>query len=165
MDVRAALRSARSDAGLSQAELASLARTSQSAIARYESGAATPSLPTLERLLASCGTRLSLQVERADWLAGLNRSTIRRHRRELIALARRHGARNVRVFGSTARGHADADSDVDLIVDLEVGRTLLDLAALRREAAELLGRPVDVATPDMLRESVRAEAERDAVPV
>ena len=50
-------------------------------------------------------------------------------------------------------------------MDLEPGRTLLDLVGLRREAGELLGVEVDVATPEMLREPVRAEAERDAVPV
>jgi predicted nucleotidyltransferase len=54
---------------------------------------------------------------------------------------------------------------VDLLVDLERGRTLLDLVALRREASELLDRPVDIATLDMLREPVRRAAERDAVPV
>ncbi|MEA2311559.1 MAG: uncharacterized protein QOE28_1527 [Solirubrobacteraceae bacterium] len=90
---------------------------------------------------------------------------MRRHRRELIALARRHGARNLRLFGSRARGEERSDSDVDLLVDLDPGGTLLDLAALRREASELLGRDVDVATPDTLREPVRREAERDAVPV
>ena len=69
------------------------------------------------------------------------------------------------MFGSTARGQAHADSDVDLLVDLEPGRTLLDLVALRQEASALLGRPTDVVTVDMLREPVRTEAERDAVPV
>jgi predicted nucleotidyltransferase len=83
----------------------------------------------------------------------------------LLNLARRHGARNVRVFGSTARGEAGPESDVDLLVDMEPGRTLLDLVALRRETSALLGVDVDVATPDTLREAVRREAERDAVPV
>ena len=69
------------------------------------------------------------------------------------------------MFGSTARGQARSDSDVDLLVDLEPGRTLLDLVALRREASEVLGRPADVFTVDMLREPARAEAEREAVPV
>jgi predicted nucleotidyltransferase len=72
--------------------------------------------------------------------------------------------RNVRVFGSLVRGEEHADSDVDLLVDLEPGRTLLDLAAFRREASAILGRSVDVATPDMLKERFRTEIEAQARP-
>jgi predicted nucleotidyltransferase len=61
------------------------------------------------------------------------------------------------VFGSLARGEADAASDVDLLVDLKPGHTLIDLAAFRREAAEILDLPVDVATVDMLKERIRDE--------
>ena len=71
----------------------------------------------------------------------------------------------MRVFGSTARGEAGPESDVDLLVDMEPGRTLLDLIALRREASALLGVDVDIATSDTLREAVLREAQRDAVPV
>jgi predicted nucleotidyltransferase len=56
-----------------------------------------------------------------------------------------------------ARGEEHANSDIDLLVDLEPGRTLLDLAGFRREASAILGVPVDVATPDMLKDRVRAE--------
>jgi predicted nucleotidyltransferase len=124
-----------------------------------------PSLSTLERLLASGGRRLEIHSAPDVARTGLNEHAVRRRRRELLEVARRHGARNLRVFGSTARGDARPDSDVDLLVDLEAGRTLLDLVALRREASDVLGRPVDIATPQMLRDSVRREAERDAVPV
>ncbi len=98
-------------------------------------------------------------------LAAVNGSVVRHRRRELLAVARKYGARNVRVFGSTARGEAGPASDVDLLVDLEPGRTLLDLVALKREASTLLGVDVDIATPATLRDAVRSEAERDAVPV
>jgi predicted nucleotidyltransferase/DNA-binding XRE family transcriptional regulator len=165
MNAGTTLREARARAGLSQAQVAEAAGTSQSAVARYETGAAVPSIATLERLLATCGARLIVDAEPAPRRAGLNGSAIRRHRGELLATARRHGARNVRVFGSVARGQERPGSDVDLLVDLEPGRTLLDLVALRRDASEILGRPVDVATTDMLREQVRREAELDAVPV
>src|SRR3954451_9959252 len=97
------LRSARDEAGLSQAALATRAGTSQSAIARYERGVATPSIATLERLLMTCGRKLIVDSEPAGSLAAVNGSPVRRHRRELLALARRHGARNVRLFGSVAR--------------------------------------------------------------
>lgn len=165
MDAAHLLREARGLAGLSQLGLARRAGTSQSAIARYETGAAQPSLPTLERLLAACGARLEMRLAVETRRSSVNASVVRQHRRELLDLARRYGARNVRVFGSVARGEAGPDSDVDLLVDLEPGRTLLDLIGLRQDAGDLLGVDVDVATPEMLRESVRHEAERDAIPV
>jgi predicted nucleotidyltransferase len=126
---------------------------------------AQPSIATLERLLAACCERLELQSTPAPRRTALNRSAVRRHRNELLEIARRHGARNLRVFGSTVRGQTRSDSDVDLLVDLEPGRTLLDLVALRREASAVLGRPADVFTSDMLREPARVEAEREAVTV
>ncbi len=68
------------------------------------------------------------------------------HRRAILELATRHGARNVRVFGSIARGEDRPDSDVDLLVDVEPGRSLLDVIALEQDLEALLGRPVDVQT-------------------
>lgn len=73
--------------------------------------------------------------------------------------------RRIRVFGSLARGEDARASDVDLLVDLEPGRTLLDLAGFRREAEGILGTPVDVATPDMLKRRIRDEVETEAVPL
>ena len=67
-------------------------------------------------------------------------------RREILEAAARHGARNVRVFGSVARGDDRPDSDIDLLVDVEDGRTLLDVIALEQDLQELLGRRVDVLT-------------------
>ena len=163
MSAAEVIRTSRSAAGLTQTELAARAGTSQSAIARYESGAAVPTLSTMERLLDVCGRRLVLSAEpRAGGSAG---AVVREQRRRLLELARRHGARNVRVFGSVARGEAGPTSDIDLLVDLEPGRTLLDLAAFRRNAAELLGRDVDVAAAEMLSDGARREAERDSVPI
>jgi len=83
-------------------------------------------------------------------------------REELLSVAHAHGAVSVRVFGSTARGTAGAASDVDFLVELEPGRTLLDLVALTREWGTLLGRRADVTTPaalhPMLAERILAEA-------
>jgi predicted nucleotidyltransferase len=73
--------------------------------------------------------------------------------------------RRVRVFGSIARDDAGPGSDVDLLVELAPGRTLLDLVGFRRDAAETLGVRVDVATPDMLEEHIRAEVLAEAVPL
>ncbi len=68
------------------------------------------------------------------------------HGRAILDLAARHGARHVRVFGSMARGEAGPESDVDLLVDVEPGRTLLDVIALEQEVQALLGRSVEVLT-------------------
>jgi len=75
------------------------------------------------------------------------------------------GARDVRVFGSVARGEEREGSDVDFLVTLEPGRTLLDLARLELRLEGLVGRPVDVVTEAGLRGPVRAAALRDATPV
>jgi predicted nucleotidyltransferase len=56
---------------------------------------------------------------------------LREKRSEILAICAKHGAKNVRVFGSTARGEADEQSDIDFLVDLESGRTLLDLGGLQ----------------------------------
>lgn len=75
-------------------------------------------------------------------------------RDDILRLATAHGARNVRVFGSVARSEADAASDIDLLVDLEPGRGLLDLGGLLMNLQALLDRPVDVVTERVLREAV-----------
>ncbi|HEV7162207.1 MAG TPA: nucleotidyltransferase domain-containing protein [Solirubrobacteraceae bacterium] len=175
MDVAAFVYQARTRAGLTQAALAKKAGTSQPALARYETGAAMPALPTLERLLRGCGQQLELDVRDAveqTTRASSVRSQLgplaqqlRRNRRRLLENARAHGVRRVRVFGSIARDDAGPGSDVDLLVELAPGRTLLDLVGFRRDAAETLGVPVDVATPDMLKEHIRAGVLAEAVPL
>jgi uncharacterized protein len=88
-----------------------------------------------------------------------------RMRAEILAAAARHGASNVRVFGSVARGEADAASDVDFLVDFEPGRSLLDLASLLVELEDLLGHPVDVVTEPGLKARIRPRVLAEAVPV
>jgi len=85
---------------------------------------------------------------------------LRELRAEVLSAAARHGASNLRVYGSVARGKARPDSDIDLLVDMEVGRSLLDLAALHLELEDLLGFPVEIGTDvkPRLRERVHAEA-------
>lgn len=79
-------------------------------------------------------------------------------RNQIIEIAKQHGAYNVRVFGSVARGEARIDSDVDFLVEFLPHRNLLDRIALIQDLEELLGRKVDVAKlpnlPDGMRESV-----------
>jgi len=89
--------------------------------------------------------------------------TIGPHRQSILALCRKYGASNVRIFGSVARGTADSDSDVDFLVDLEPGRSLFDLGGLLTDLQNLLGRQVDVITPDTLRPRIRDGVLREAV--
>ena len=84
-------------------------------------------------------------------------------RTDILRLASRHGARNVRLFGSAARGQADALSDIDILVDLEPGRSLLDLGGLLMDLQELLGCPVDVVTEKGLRPRIKERVLREAV--
>ena len=92
--------------------------------------------------------------------------TLVESRREaILRLAREHGAKHVRVFGSMARDDADAASDVDLLVDLERGRTLLDLGALLMDLQDLLHRKVDVLTEAALHPKIREQVLREAVPL
>src|SRR5437667_10007621 len=71
---------------------------------------------------------------------------LRRSRARLQSAARRHGVRDLRVFGSVARGEETPESDVDLLVELDAGRTLLDLIGFKQEAEEILGVAVELTT-------------------
>jgi len=84
-------------------------------------------------------------------------------RDEILRIATKHGARNVRVFGSVARGDSDEKSDVDFLVDMEPGRTLLDMGGLLMDLQELLGCEVDVITENGLKERIRERVLREAV--
>ena len=86
-----------------------------------------------------------------------------RHRDEIVALAHAHKVSNVRVFGSVVRGEEDDASDIDLLVDLDPGADLFDLAALDIELERLLGRPVDIVPSRMLKPHVAPSALADAV--
>lgn len=89
-------------------------------------------------------------------------NTLRQEKRaEILRLAETHGARNVRVFGSVVRADNREDSDVDLLVEFDTGKTLFDLIGLKLDLEGLLGVTVDVVTPNSLRyvrERVLAEA-------
>lgn len=86
-----------------------------------------------------------------------------RYRDQILALARKRGAHNVRVFGSIARGEQDAASDIDLLVDFEPGRSLLDLTGLWLDLEATLGCKVDVVSSRGLRPRVASEVTRDAI--
>jgi len=86
-------------------------------------------------------------------------------REQILAIAHKNGARDVRIFGSVARGDSRPDSDIDFLVNLETGRSLLDLARLLRELQTLLGHRVDVVTEAGLRSRIRPQVLKEARPL
>jgi uncharacterized protein len=176
-ELRRALQRARLAAGLTQAELAARAGTTQSAIARLESGAVMPTVETLCRLADAL--ELTFQIapgaglvvpaaqsrhERSTLIPTL--TELRARREEILRIAATHGATNVRVFGSVARGQARPDSDLDLLVELEPGRGVLDLSSLILDLEDALGRKVDVVESQRPSPSpAGAQIEAEAVPL
>jgi predicted nucleotidyltransferase len=90
---------------------------------------------------------------------------LRGRRQEILGCAASHGARNVRVFGSTARGDADLTSDVDLLVEMEPGRSLLDLVGLWQDLEGMLGTHVDVLSDGGVSPHLRERIYAEAVPL
>jgi uncharacterized protein len=86
-------------------------------------------------------------------------------REEILRLAARYGASNVRIFGSVARNEADAESDIDFLVDMEPGRSLFELGGLLMDLSDLLNRSVDVVTEKGLRGRIREQVLDEAVPL
>ena len=86
-------------------------------------------------------------------------------REEILKVCAKYGARNVRVFGSVARREADEQSDIDLIVDFEPGRSLLDHAGLWLELQDLLGVKVDVVSGRGIKPRIRERVLQEAVPL
>jgi predicted nucleotidyltransferase/DNA-binding XRE family transcriptional regulator len=161
---RTLIREARTRARLSQAQLAARAKTSQPAIARYEAGAATPTLATLERILAASGVALVLDASRRPSRRRISGglAVLRQSRERLQQAAERHGVHDIRIFGSIARGEETPESDVDLLVELDRNRTLLDLIGFQQEAEEILGVDVDVVASRFMKSRVRQRAQREA---
>jgi predicted nucleotidyltransferase len=91
------------------------------------------------------------------------REELTKKRDEIIKVAMVHGARNIRVFGSVARGEADERSDVDFLVEMEPGRSLFDLGGLLMDLQDVLGRDVDVVTERGLNPRIRERVLKEAV--
>jgi len=88
-----------------------------------------------------------------------------KRREEILEIAARHGARNVRIFGSVARDEADSKSDLDLLVEFLPGSTLLSQSAMTRELESFLKVKVDVVSDQGLRERIRERILAEAVPL
>jgi hypothetical protein len=90
---------------------------------------------------------------------------VRDRKSEILELAASHGASNVRLFGSVARGDSREDSDVDLLVDLDAGRSLFDLGGLLMDLRDLLGAEVDLIEAGCLHPYVRDRVLAEAIPL
>jgi uncharacterized protein len=93
------------------------------------------------------------------------RTLLQQNRERVLETAARYGAYNVRIFGSVARGEATASSDIDFLVSMEPGRSLMDLGGLLSELQNLLGMEVDVVTEKGLRARIREQVLREAIPL
>ena len=152
---------------MSQVELAMRAGVTQSVISAYESGHRQPAIPALAALVDAAGYELVMDVRRQPRrlgrLSGPVGRRVRRRRHDLIAAAAAHGVRNLRVFGSVARGEDRPDSDVDLLADLPPDLGLFELGRVEAELEAILGSRVDLIPADDLKLGTRERVERDLV--
>jgi predicted nucleotidyltransferase/DNA-binding XRE family transcriptional regulator len=164
---------ARRAARLTQAELGARIGTTQSAIARLESGTISPTVETLSRLADAVGLRFEIAPNSgltAHDSKGKKPSLqeLRASRGEILDTAARYGARNIRIFGSVARGDADATSDVDILLDIVADvhgfAYFGHLEDLRRALTDLIGYDVDIVDSAGLRE-MRERVVEAAVPL
>ena len=88
---------------------------------------------------------------------------IKKHRNEILEISTRYGAKEIKIFGSALRGEAKRNSDVDLLVELEPGRSLLDIIAIKQDLEDLLGCKVDIVTEAALSPYIRDEVLNQAV--
>lgn len=88
---------------------------------------------------------------------------LRAKREEILLIAAKHGARKVRIFGSVARGEAGPSSDVDFLIEMEEGRSLLDFVGFWQDVEKLLGRSVAVVEPEGLHWYIRDRVLQEAV--
>jgi predicted nucleotidyltransferase len=88
---------------------------------------------------------------------------IKRKRSEILKISTRYGAKEIKIFGSALRGEAKKNSDIDLLVQLEPGRSLLDIIAIKQDLEDLLGCKVDIVTEAALSPYIRDEVLNQAV--
>ena len=174
LDVGASLRHLREHAGLSLREVQRRGGVTAARLSRIENGHVDPRMSTVMTILAALDATLDDLAAppgaRSDEVGGSHGvvSTIDivlRQRHAIHETMAAHGASHPRIFGSVARGTAGPDSDVDLLIDLEPDRTLFDLAALRADLEQLLGRRVDVVPAAGLDGEARTEILADAIAI
>jgi predicted nucleotidyltransferase len=178
------LRALREAAGVTQEELAARLGRRQPALSRLERQMDVR-MSTLREYVAGLGGELELiarvgalrtRLRQFDAAGGATDGAlpsaapptlayVRSRRADILRVAEEHGAYNVRVFGSVVRGDAAAESDIDLLVDMEEGRGLFDLSDVIHELEDALGRKVDLVTDRSLHWYVRDRILEEAVPL
>jgi y4mF family transcriptional regulator len=157
----ALIRETRRARGLNQHQLAALAGVGPRFVSELEAGKPTAELARALRILSVLRIQLEATAREAGTTLDEAIRTLKRHRRKL----RERGVRHVGIFGSTARGENRLDSDVDILVEYDdtIVRSLLDVAAIRSFLEQIIGRPVDVADREQLRQHVAPSALKDVV--
>jgi predicted nucleotidyltransferase/DNA-binding XRE family transcriptional regulator len=150
---------------LTQQVLAQRAGVTQSVVSAYESGRREPALSTLARLIRATGHELAVGIRRGTDSQPTSPLAERLMARRLavVETAARHGAHDVRLFGSVARGEDGPHSDIDLLVTLSPGTGMLALARLQRDLERVLEAPVDVIPDDGVKPRVWQRIQRELV--
>lgn len=165
------VRRAREQSGMSQAELARRAGTTQSVISVYESGRRQPSLPTLVSLVEATGLHLNIELSEgpghvpASAAAGTLARRVRDNAGRIRDAATESEVTVLGLFGSAARGEDGPGSDVDLLIDVPVGVGLFALGRLETRLRELLGAEIDLVPVSGLKPRVRREVEAELLPL
>ena len=167
LDSASIIREIRMQSGLSQAELAEKAGTSQPAVARYETGASHPSTATLQRIAAAAGFEIRVEIKKAHRrdLSGNRAKKLRENRGEIKKILNSIGACEPRIFGSVSRGTDNPQSDIDLLVDFDCTAGLLPIAEVNRKLSKLLREKVEVSPMEILKKDVLRSALKDAIPL
>lgn len=92
-----------------------------------------------------------------------HKNILQEKRLEILSTAKNYGASNIRIFGSVAREEANSNSDIDFLMDIELGKNLLDRIALIQDLEDLLGCKVDIAKPENLHESIKEKVLQEAI--
>ena len=156
------LRGARSRAGLTQLDLAARAHVAQSVVSAYESSRREPSFETLRRLIVATGFEMDIALVPVAHNS-IRRQTVESNRLQLRRSLRKLGARNVRLFGSVARGDDGPNSDIDLLVDIAPDVGLFALGRMRSEAERILGVSVDIVPANSLKPDVADRVLAEAI--
>ncbi len=147
--------------GLNRRELAIRAGVRPETVSRIATRG-TCDFATLERLARAAGLGIALEAQGEK---GQGRDAVFGKQSVIRSLARAHGVRTVALFGSAARGDDGPGSDLDFMVELEPGRSLLDLIGFTEDLQQTLGRKVDAVTRAGMKPRVLAAARREAIPV
>lgn len=145
-------------------ELASKAHVAQSVVSAYESSSREPSVEMLRRLVVATGFDLELVLVHAVPRSA-RRESVELNRLRLQRALRKLGARNIRLFGSVARGEDGPRSDIDLLVDISPDIGLFALGRMRTEAESILGASVDIVPANSLKPDVAERVLAEAIPL